>query len=343
MRTVVKTGGVLVLSLAILCAIIHYVGFEETVQAVACAGFPAFGAVGLLTAAHLVLQAGAWSALNRGIRHRIGFRILLSAVTSGMAVNIVTPSSYLGGEPVKVLYAGARTGLPYHEIGGTVLLSKYIEVLSFLLIFGASTAVAAVMFRGVLFQGANLSVGITLLVVAMALLVLCILLGIGLTRRWHPLATLVGLFRRIRPRSKRLTRLWNRTLRMERQVSRVFREEHGSAGTAFGLLFLSHTAIFLKPVVFFGLASWTGLGLGEFSLIFVTSQVLAALQITPSGVGTLDTGLLGTFALLGLGNALCMAFLLCIRFWDAVNVGVGVLLGWRAGAGVMSSSLLKGK
>ena len=101
------------------------------------------------------------------------------------------------------------------------------------------------------------------------------------------------------------------------------------------MLFLSHVAIFLKPAVFFALASWSGLGLGELSLIFVTSQALMTVQITPSGVGTLDSGLLGTFALLGLGDALCMAFLLSLRFWDAVNVGVGALLGSRAGAGVL--------
>ncbi len=330
-----KTGLASILSLVILGAIIQIVGFQDTLRAVARAGIFAFGAVGVLSALQLILQAGAWSALNRGIRHRIRFRTLLSAVSAGMAVNIVTPSSYLGGEPVKVLYAGARTGLPYHELAGTVVLSKYLEALSFLMVFGTCTAIAAVTFREVLFQGANLSVGITLLVVATFLLVLCMVLGIGLWRRWRPLTSLVGLLRRIRPRSKRINRLWKRTLRMERQVSRVFREEHGSAGSALGLLFLSHVAIFLKPAVFFALASWSGLGLGELSLIFVTSQALMTVQITPSGVGTLDSGLLGTFALLGLGDALCMAFLLSLRFWDAVNVGVGALLGSRAGAGVL--------
>ena len=180
-----KTGLASILSLVILGAIIQIVGFQDTLRAVARAGIFAFGAVGVLSALQLILQAGAWSALNRGIRHRIRFRTLLSAVSAGMAVNIVTPSSYLGGEPVKVLYAGARTGLPYHELAGTVVLSKYLEALSFLMVFGTCTAIAAVTFREVLFQGANLSVGITLLVVATFLLVLCMVLGIGLWRRWR--------------------------------------------------------------------------------------------------------------------------------------------------------------
>jgi len=62
----------------------------------------------------------------------------------------------------------------------------------------------------------------------------------------------------------------------------------------------------------------------------VASQGLLAVQLTPSGAGTLDGGLIGTFALMGLDTpanlAYCMAYLLCLRLWDAVIVGAGALL-----------------
>jgi hypothetical protein len=53
-------------------------------------------------------------------------------------------------------------------------------------------------------------------------------------------------------------------------------------------------------------------------------------------VGLLDGGLIGTFALLGLGEPTCMAFLLCIRFWDTMTVGAGAFLGARAGARLLA-------
>jgi len=122
---------------------------------------------------------------------------------------------------------------------------------------------------------------------------------------------------------------------MEQQVERVFREESETALKALAKLFLSHLIIFLKPAAFFAFGSWSGLGLGELSLIFVASQALTGLQFTPSGVGTLDGGLIGTFALLGLGEPECMAFLLSLRLFDGATVGAGALLGARAGARVI--------
>jgi len=332
LRQALKVGAVLIVSVVILAGIILAVGVEETWNAVARAGFLAFGAVGLLTVAHLTLQAWAWQSLNRGVDHHVRYSTLLAAVVSGMAVNIVTPSAYLGGEPVKVLFVARQTGLPIHEVAGTVLLSKFLEILSFLFVFGFCVTVTLVEFRDVLFSSAYLSAGIMVIVVTVALLALCITLWIGLYRGWKPLTALVGSIRRYRPGSRLLARVFDRTARMERQVARVYHEKRETTVKAFGKLFLSHLTIFAKPAVFFALGSWSGLSFGELSLIFVASQALAGFQFTPSGVGTLDGGLIGTFALLGLAEPTCMAYLLCLRFWDAVNVGAGTVLGARAGA-----------
>jgi len=332
LRQALKVGAVLTISVGILGGIILAVGLEETWDAVARAGFLAFGAVGLLTCAQLVLQAWAWKSLNRGVNHQVRYRTLLSAVISGMAVNIVTPSAYLGGEPIKVIFVARKTGLPMHEVAGTVLLSKFLEVLSFLLIFGSCVVVTLVEFRDVLFSSAYLSAGIMVILVTVILLALSVTLWLGLYRGWKPLTALVGGLRRYRRGSRFLARLFDRTARMEKQVARVYHEKRETAVKAFAKLFLSHLTIFAKPAAFFALGSWSGLSFGELSLIFVAGQALAGFQFTPSGVGTLDGGLIGTFALLGLAEPTCMAFLLSLRFWDAVMVGAGAFLGARAGA-----------
>lgn len=337
MRRTLKVGAAVLLSLIILAVVVHFVGFAATIEAVRRAGFGAFAAVGALTVLHLILQAVAWMRLNQGIGHRVRFSTLFAAITTGMAVNILTPSSYLGGEPVKVIYVGKRTGLPYHEVAGTVVLSKYLEALSFLLVFGACTSVSLVVFREAIFHGAYLSAGIGMIAVAVGLLALCVTMGVGMLRQWRPLTALLGRLRRLRPQGRFLARLQVRCARTEAQVSRVFREERGRAAEAFVLLFLSHAAIFLKPAAFFALGAWAGLGFGELSLVFVASQAINALQVTPSGVGTLDGGLIGTFALLGLAEPTAMAFLLCLRLWDATTVGAGAFFAARAGAGLLSN------
>jgi len=334
----------LLASVAILTGVVYFVGFEKTWRAVEQAGWLAFLGAGALSLVLLMLQAGAWDALNPPIQHHVPFITLLKGATVGLAVNIVTPSTYLGGEPAKVLYIGRKTGLPYREIAGTVVLAKYLEALSFILFFSFSTVVAALYYRDLLFAGPNLPVGIALLVIATLLLGACAVLWLSLSRRWRPLTRLVGWLVQLRVKAEFFRGLRERTSVMEGQVSRVFCAEGGAARRSFLLFVCTHVVIFLKPAVFFLLGSKESrvlLGLGQMSLIFVACQALLAFQITPSGVGPLDAGMIGTFAIIGLAEPqLCMAYLLCIRFWDAVVVGVGALLAARAGAGILTGGAL---
>ena len=336
----VKLAIVLILSAVILAAIVGFVGFERTRAAVQQAGVGAFAGVGATVVAVLLLHAAAWMALNRPIQHKVPFPTLLEAVVVGMAGNILTPSTYLGGEPLKVLYVGRATRHPYHEVAGTVLLSKYLEALSFVLFFGVSTLVAAVAYGEQLF-GPYLAAGVTLVLVAAGLLAAFVVLWLSLSRRWRPLARVLtalaraGLFRRF------LARLRGRARVMEDQVSRVFCEEAKTARLVFGLFLLAHAAIFVRPALFFLLGYQVRLGLREMCLLFVASQAVLAFQVTPSGVGPLDGGLILTFALMGLDTAQdaaqCMAYLLCLRLCDALLVGIGLFLATRVGAEILTA------
>mgnify|MGYP002064740978 CR=1 FL=1 len=102
------------------------------------------------------------------------------------------------------------------------------------------------------------------------------------------------------------------------------------------LFLLTLTTIYVKPLLFFYLGYGKVLRPSELGLIFLTSQVLLAFQLTPSGVGTLDGGMLGVFSLIHLKAATCMAFLLITRFWDLLIVGFGALYGARVGAGMLT-------
>ncbi|MFW6163170.1 MAG: lysylphosphatidylglycerol synthase domain-containing protein, partial [Planctomycetota bacterium] len=136
---------------------------------------------------------------------------------------------------------------------------------------------------------------------------------------------------RLRVFRRFFSRLAVRARRMEDQVSGVFRDEGWAALLAF-LSFLGiHIVLFLRPALFFLFGSTLRLGMGPLSLIFVASQVLLCFQLTPSGVGTLDGGLIGTFALIGLPEAQCMAYLLALRFWDVLVMGGGGFLAARVG------------
>ena len=335
--------GVIVVCVAIVAAIVLALGVGRTLDAVSEAGAAAFVSVGVLTFAFLTAQALAWAALNAAIGHRVPLRTLIAASLVGMAGNIVTPSAYLGGEPLKVIYVGHAARLPYHEVAGTVLLSKYMEATSFILFFSVSAVVTAVGYRDQLF-GPYLALGVAVLAISAALLALGVAMWVSLARRWRPLTRLVRWLCRIPFLSRRLRQRRERVRKMETQVGHVFWEEAPAARKAFAALMASHVMMFLKPPAFFYLGTGMALDFKELCLLFVIGQMILALQVTPSGVGTLDGGLLGAFVLMGLDTsedlAKCMAFLLCLRLWDLAAVGIGGILGARRGARILSAGLV---
>ncbi len=325
----------LIASVVILGGVVWWVGLAETLQALRESGPMAFIGVGLVSLAVLLLQGAAWSRLNRPIGHDIPYHTLVSATTVGLAVNIVTPSSYLGGEAVRVLYVARRTGLSLHELAGTVVLVKYVEALSFALLFALCTAATAIHFRGTLFSEPYLPVGVMIMVAAAVFCGICLLLWIALYREWMPLTVLIFRTRRWFSRSRLMRRLSQRTRDMEQQVHRVFNQEKATASGTFLILLLSHLTMFVRPAVFFGIGGATGLSFGELALIFVATQALLAAQVTPSGVGTLDGGMLLVFTLVDQTPTACMAYLLCLRFWDGVVIAIGLWLATQAGADLL--------
>ena len=341
----------LIVAAVLLALVIYLVGARETARAAWEVGLPAFFTVGVILFVLMGFQAAAWAALERRLGHRVAYRTLLSATIVAMAGNILTPASHLGGEPGKIIYAGRKTGISYTELSGTVLLCKYIEAMSFVLFFAFGTIAALVGLRAVLFCPPHIYLAVTIIALAVVALALGVVLWVSLSRRWVPLSAMVALLGRLRirppfrPGSGRpepgrrpafFRRLRGRALRMELGASRMFRAEGSAIVPAFFWYLLTHVAMFARPMVFFFLGWHIQLNLGELGLIFLASQLLLAVQLVPSGIGTLDGGLLAVVALAGMPITVpqCAAFLLCIRFWDAAVVITGAVLAAHAGVGL---------
>jgi hypothetical protein len=235
-----------------------------------------------------------------------------------------------------VIYAGRKAHLPYQALAGTVLLAKYLELLSFGVFLGAGTIAAAVGFRGVLFRPPHVAVGVAVVSVAVGTWAACGLLWASLRRGWTPLAGVAALLARLPLWRGFFTRLRQRTIEVEHETARAFREEGHAVRPAFAVFLATHAMIFVKPLAFFYLGWRMNLDLADLSLIFLTCQVLLAFQLVPSGAGTLDGALLAMLAVTGIAitRPQCAAFLLCIRFWDAAMVGAGALLAARMGMGL---------
>jgi uncharacterized protein (TIRG00374 family) len=342
MGRVLKVALGVIVTIAILALVVHITGVEETAEAIGQAGIWAFAAIGGTQLLFLLLHAVAIRVLCKPIGHRISLWRMLKATTTGMAANIITPSTYLGGEPIKVIYLGRKTGLSYQELAGTVLLAKYMEALSFVFLLGICVGATLVVFGDHLFSSANIAIGIALILVAAGAIVLSMTILGALRHDRRPLTAVVEFLSRPRWSRRFFARLRKRTRVMEGQVSRVFREEGPAIKSSLLMYVLSHGVLFVRPLVFFGLGWGMELDFELLSLIFIMSQVLLALQITPSAVGTLDGGLIGVLALVQADTIIsapqCAAYLLALRFWDAIVVGAGVMLSAKVGLKLLLGS-----
>ncbi|MFW6108304.1 MAG: lysylphosphatidylglycerol synthase transmembrane domain-containing protein [bacterium] len=318
-------------AVAVLAGVAWFVGWGATLDAVAEAGWLAFVVGAALTPVWLLCYAAAWQALSRGLGQRIPLRTLFEGTVVGQAGSMVTPSAYLGGEPLKVLYVGRAAGGRYRQVAGSVVLGKYLEALSFIGLFAFGAVVAAVSYREVLFSGPHALAGPAVLLAAGVLVALAGGVWTSLHRRWRPLTAVVRALARPGPFRGALERVAERSRVMEAEVSRAFREEGGAARR--GLLFyaLGHVTMLVKPGIFFWLGSGAGVGLAQLCLIFVATQVLLGAQLTPGGLGMFDGGLLGFCALIGVAPGQCAAYLLCVRLTDALMVGGGAWLAARVG------------
>ena len=326
-KTRLKLLVTLTASAAVLLVVVLLVGVEETWRSLCEAGAPAFVLVGVIAALFIALPTFSWALLNRAVNHPVPYGVLFRTSLIGMAVNIITPSSYLGGEPVKVYLLGRRTGLPYKELGGTVLLTKYLEALSFIPFFAAAAVIALYAHRDDLSSGNGGAIWSTLMVLTAVLVLLSLVLIASLLLRWHPFTLLFQGIRRALGGSRFLKKATRVSRDIEEQVCRVVRTNRSLSFRALALTMLAQVMVFLRPVAFFRLGMEIPLGLGDLCLIYLAGQALMALQVTPSGVGIMDGGMLGIFSLTGgIEPSQGMAYLLCLRFWDVLTVSVGVLL-----------------
>lgn len=328
------------ISVAAVVLILHRVGFEGTLNALGRAGPLAFLAMFSLSVLWLVCQALAWDRLGRPVGHRVPFRSLFGAVLVGFVGNYLTPSMYVGGEPMRVAYVGYRRRLPYYQVAGTVLLSKYLEFMAFVLLVCAGTGVALVHYWEDLADPAYRWVRLVMAAGAAVLLTVLVLLVVALRGRHRPISAVVEWSIRRRLVRRWLRRRRRRIRQMEDQIIATFNREGVSAWSAFAFLCLGFATAFVRPLVFFYFLKDDSsvFSFPELCLIFTLTQFVLAMQFTPGSLGAYEGGMIGIFAILEHSDVHALAYVMCLRVAEGLVVLLGLLAAMRQGIRVLASA-----
>ncbi len=330
--------GLVVSGAFLLGAFIYISGPRQVWQEVRAVGLWGFLAIVGNLLAVFVAWLLSWYVLLRSAGVRVPWRTLAGSLVSGFAVGYLTPSMYLGGEPVRAYAVANRAGVPMALVMATVVLERLLAGVALIgfAAMGGAFAVAS----GELSRGDKQAVAAGLGIISLS-----VFLGLAsFARDWRLVSRGLAVLARRAPGRERLLRAASRVAEMEKEVHRALRFRVSHALLAFALQLLVVFFNFLRPQVFFYFTQRTAFSLGQLSLYFTLNVFLTTvLWITPGGLGIAEGGRIGIFALLGIRASGAVAFSVVYRFVELLVVGIGLLLVLRWGALRLQQAFVGGK
>lgn len=268
----------------------------------------------------------SWYCLLRGAGIAVPWRRTVSPLFAGFAISYITPSMYLGGEPVRAYWVARDQEIPMARVMATAVVERILagfSVLTFASI-GAVFAITSPHFS----LADKEAIGI-----ALGLLTLLLIVGlVSLTRNAHWLSGFLAWLARFLPGRRRILRAADHVAEMEDEIHRAFTHYLGHTMLAFVFQLVTIFLSYLRPQIFFHFTQRTLFTFPQLSLYFTLSVLVNAfLWVTPAGFGITDGGRVGIFTLLGIPPSGGVAFNVVYRFVDLLVVAIGIQLVLRRG------------
>ena len=313
-----------VVGLTVLILIFYLAGIQNV--------FFEIGQIGLLGAVVFIANAlfilllftFSWQIILASYGCRLSFMDVFAARVIGFAVSYLTPSMYIGGEPLRAYMISKRHQLPITKVGATVVVDKFLELgagLFFIYLGSIWTLIEYSLPRKIY----------------LTLFTVNILFGAGMgmllfnflyeSKLFTSLATLLE---RINPLSKIIRKIKPEISKLEDHVFLAFNQHRTTTLLAFCIKLGAGFLVFIKPSIFFYFLK-TVFKLSELALLFALTHLVLALQFTPGALGIFELGEVGVFKLVGIGPNRALAFSLMVRVTDLLGVAVALFLVFRLG------------
>lgn len=303
------------------------VPLEDFWKALSEAGWMALIAVVLIMVSQLVFQAISWKILMRGSQESVPFWGALWAILTGWAGNFITPSMYLGGEPLRAYVLSVRSEISFGRALASVLVHKFLELTSFVFFLLSSSLLVF------WFYYHHLSVPVQVAVVfCLAVITLFfVLLLFAFVRRKRFFSGMARFLARKGIAPSFWKRYLKKILKMENEIYKSISTNLFWSFASLGVMVLFHLTIFIRPFFFFVFLGYF-LKIQELALIFLLVQLIQAIQLTPGGLGILEGGTIGIFAILHIGPPQALGYATFCRVGDGILVGSGILFLFLCGA-----------
>jgi len=284
----------------------------------------AVGAWGFITVLGNVLCALlAWLASWTVLLHAAGIHAPLGSVAmaflAGYAVSYLTPSMYLGGEPVRAYLVSKQAQIPMAQVMATVVVERLLSGVAVLLFASLGGFFALVSPNLTLTDKRAVGIAIGLMAGLQFLAIF------SFARNYHWISRLIRFLARLMPGRGKLLRAAAKVAETEQEIYHAFTHRLGFTSLAFLFQILTVFFNYLRPQVFFYFTQKTLFTAPQLSLYFTLNAILTAfLWITPGGMGVAEGGRMGIFSLLGIRPSGALAFSVLYRFAELVFVSGGI-------------------
>ncbi len=325
------------LGVAAMAAIPHFVGIEKIREAIARSGILCLCVFSLFAGLPLVIPAIGWWIIMRGEGITVSIWQALKANFMGFPINMIAPSAYLGAEPLKTVYIAKACGVTKRRVLATIVVAKVQEVAG--LTLGMFVAAVVYLWRGDLGRQQRISVSIVTGVMVLIMAGVMVLFF----RNAQPSVKIINFLAGFRIGRRKLARLRPKAEELEHLIHACFMHRWRRFLVAQLVTLGSAISLFFRPWVYFIFDPSVGsMGSEHLSAIYVVTNSINTISITPGGLGVFEAGLVGYFsaAKIGADNALAYAF--ANRIFDVVYILWGVWLIVHTGLTGVAKGIAKG-
>ncbi|MBI3323458.1 MAG: flippase-like domain-containing protein [Candidatus Omnitrophica bacterium] len=262
-------------------------------------------------------------ALTRRAQAQVRWSSLFRTRLAGEAVNYVTPTGYIGGEPVKALLLSRRHGIPLADGMASVVIAKTTLVFSMLLFIltGIGVTLATQEMEPSVFRW----VWVVLPVLSLLLVLFLLAQFVQPFRRGSSLAHGVSLWARAPRLSGWLQRVKEKVREWDHAILSFYRQSPGSVLWSLGFHFLGWLAGAVEVLLILRLLGIPVSLTTAFSIEALWVLLKTAAFMIPASLGASEGLLLLVCGGLGISAVPGLALGLLRRAREMIWVGLGLL------------------
>ncbi|MBI4566561.1 MAG: flippase-like domain-containing protein [Planctomycetes bacterium] len=307
----------ILLGIAGFSAIPFIVGLHDLGSAIMEVGWPCLVFFTANASMTLLIPAAGWWILMRteGIPATYGDAVRANLM--GYPLTLLTPSMYLGGEPLKTFYIAQRYSVQKRRVLATIIVAKFQELVAIVL----AIIIATFLFVGHtdFFTRRNEALLIVLIVILAIFMGLLLAAFVG---NFKPTVKLINLAASLRIARRKMARLRTLAEEMEGLIHAAFTRRVRVLLAAQGVTLLSAVSLFLRPWIFF-LCLREEVAFEHLCMIFVVTNLVSCLTIIPGALGLFEGAMAASCSAAGIGDARGVAFAIVNRLSDLTLVMIG--------------------